>query len=109
VDSRDPDTVVVSAASGPWRAHSASEAQSVIYRRMADGEWERVTRGLPDADGTIVSSIAAARSSGTFYLANNRGIYSSDDSGLTWKRLEVLWSGEYQREHAWGIALGCEG
>ncbi len=109
VDPGEPDTIVISAASGPWSAHSASRAQSVVYRKVKSGSWEQVGDGLPDWEGTIVSCLTAGQSAGSFYLANNRGIYSSDDSGLTWNRLDVPWPEGYTKEHAWGIAVSGKG
>ena len=37
VDSGDPETVIVSAASSPWRAHARKAAEATIYRKT-DGE-----------------------------------------------------------------------
>ena len=48
VDSADPQTVIVSASLGAWQAHSIENANSVVYRRSADGEeWKIVSNSLP--------------------------------------------------------------
>lgn len=38
VDCKDPQTVIVSASSGPWQAHSLEDPLSSIYRKSGDDE-----------------------------------------------------------------------
>ena len=107
IDSRDQDLILVSASSSPFSAHHSTDAESFIYRKEnGQNEWNEVTRGLDDPSGTIISSLAASPSNkGEFFAANNRGVYQSQDSGITWKRLEIPWSKSYLVQHAWSICV----
>ncbi len=103
VDPTDPDAIVVSASSGPWSAHSSTEAESFIYIKTKDQNWKLVEKGLPEPGGTIISMLTA-NSSGEFYAANNRGVYCSV-AGTVWKKLDIPWPQSYLSQHPWGIAL----
>lgn len=93
VDPADPETVVVSAAEGPWTAYTPRNAEAYVYRRTAQGSWEMAMRGLPDAQGTTVSRFGTLPGdSGVVYAANNRGVYRSDDSGDSWNALDIPFS-----------------
>ena len=47
-----------------------------------------VSKGLPEPRGTIISILAAnPKVAGEFYAVNNRGIFCSTDSGISWKML----------------------
>jgi hypothetical protein len=110
VDSGDPQTVIVSASLGAWQAHSIENANSVVYRRSADDEeWKIVSNSLPDSNGTIITILASNPiNSGEFYAVNNRGIFSSTDSGFSWKALDIPWPKEYLLQHPWSLAVGKE-
>ena len=100
VDPADPDTAVVSAASGPFSAHSPATAQSTLYRRGDGGPWHEVRVGLPEPEGTVVSVLASnANEPGVFYALNNHGVYRSVDAGREWERLEMAWPERYLRQH----------
>lgn len=120
VDSGDPKTVIVSASQGPHRAYSLEDAESMIYRRSLsivedadddgsnnDEEWKLVSNGLPKPTGTLISSLAAnPKVPGTFYAVNNRGIFCSIDSGISWKMLDdIQWPKEYLSQHPWALAV----
>jgi len=121
VDSGDPKTVIISASQGPHRAYSLGDAESIIYRRSSsfsnvedpdndgnnDDEWKLISNGLPKPTGTLVSSLAAnPKVPGTFYAVNNRGIFCSTDSGISWKMLDdIQWPKEYLSQHAWALAV----
>jgi photosystem II stability/assembly factor-like uncharacterized protein len=109
VDSEDPETVIVSASSGPWQAHSAQEdAESFIYRRSEEGgaRWEPISKGLPDPRGTMIAIItASSNNAGEFYVISNHGIFCSTDSGLSWKALDISWPREYLSQHAWSLSI----
>ena len=77
VDSSDPQNVIVSASLGAWQAHNIENANSVVYRRSADGEnWTNISKGLPESKGTIITILASnAILNGEFYALNNRGIF----------------------------------
>jgi photosystem II stability/assembly factor-like uncharacterized protein len=92
VDPGDPDTVVVSATSGPGSAYRARGAEAYVYRRTRGSRWEPGMAGLPDARGTTASRFAThADEPGVIYAANNRGLFRSDDAGRTWKALDLSW------------------
>ena len=108
VDPADPQTIIVSASRSPWQAHSTEGANSLVYRRSAndDDEWKAISNGLPEPGGTIISILAvnpnAAR---IFYAINNRGIFSSTNSGVSWGMIDISWPKEYVSQHPWAIAV----
>lgn len=108
VDPGDPDTVIVSASSGPWVAYSPRNAEAYVYRQTARRPFELAMQGLPDAQGTTASRFAThPEEQGVVYAANNRGLYRSADAGRTWKVLEIPWP---PRALAQGVdALACLG
>jgi photosystem II stability/assembly factor-like uncharacterized protein len=106
VEPDDPETILISASRSAMSAHSAERAESWIYRRTSGEPWSVVTRGLPEARGTTISSLVAdPRDPGVVYAANNRGVYRSDDMGESWERLEIEWAEEYEGERVAGVAL----
>src|SRR5918994_7766530 len=107
VDSQDPQTLIVSASSGAWQAHNTEDAMSFIYRRSEDvREWQLVSKGLPESNGTIISIlVASSKNAGEFYALSNRGIFCSTDSGISWKALVISWPREYHSQHPWALAI----
>jgi hypothetical protein len=106
VEPDDPDTVVISASRSAMTAHSAERAESWIYRRTTGGPWRAISRGLPEAAGTTISSLVADPSDpGVVYATNNRGVYRSADMGESWERLGIAWAREYEAERVAGIAV----
>ena len=100
VDPADPDTVVISAAPGPYQAHNPAAPESAVYRRAAGEEWRRVTAGLPPERGMLASSLAADPAApGVFYAANSRGAFRSPDTGRTWEGLPIPWPDPEHRLH----------
>ena len=110
VNSSDPQNVIVSASLGAWQAHNIENANSVLYKRSADGEtWKNVSKGLPESKGTIITILASnPNSAGEFYALNNHGIFISDDSGISWVALEIPWPKEYLLQHPWSLAVRKE-
>jgi photosystem II stability/assembly factor-like uncharacterized protein len=108
VDSANPQTVIVSASLGPWEAHSIENAGTLIYRKSDDSEsWKAISDGLPKATGTIISILASnPKVAGEFYAVNNRGIYMSTNSGVSWRELDIQWPKEYLLQHPWSLAVG---
>jgi len=114
VPRSDPDTVVVSAASGARSAHSVGAAESLVYRTTDaaragagrdDGvEWSLAMDGLPEPEGTVRSDLAAGPD-GRLYALNNNGIYRSDDAGERWDRLGVEWPTEYESGTPHGMVV----
>ncbi|GAB7094430.1 glycosyl hydrolase [Halolamina litorea] len=82
----EPSTprVLLSAASGANDAHRRGE--SYLYRREGDA-WERLDgRGVPTGEGVYRAVLARGADEGTFWAANNHGLYRTDDGGDTWER-----------------------
>ena len=106
VDPADPDTVIVSAASGPYVAYSPRRAEAYVYRKTARRQFEQAMEGLPDGQGTIASRFATNPDEpGVVYAANNYGVFRTADAGRSWKALEIPWP---QRAFARGVdALVC--
>ena len=107
VDSGDPQIVIVSAATGPGKAYSAENAESFVYRRDKDNQkWKAVSNGLPEPRGTTVAVLTSDPSiAGQFYAVNNRGIFYSSDSGVSWKGLDIQWPREYLSQNPWALAV----
>ena len=80
---------------------------TLLYRRSADGEsWKVVSKGLPESSGTIITILASnPNSSEEFYALNNRGLFISTDSGVSWKSLDISWSKEYLLQHPFSLAV----
>jgi len=106
VDPADPDTVIVSAASGPFVAYSPRRAEAYVYRKTARHQFEQAMEGLPDGQGTIASRLATNPDEpGIIYAANNHGVFRTADAGRTWQALEIPWP---PRAFARGVdALAC--
>jgi hypothetical protein len=125
LDSGDPQNIVVSASQSAWQAHSNEDARSVVYRRTSSSveendtssqekeDWKIVSKGLPEPNGTIISVLAAnPKISGEFYAVNNRGIFCSIDSGISWEMLDeydgIQWPNEYLSQHPKALAVQDE-
>lgn len=94
------ETIIISASETYWQAHSIENANSVIYRRRSGEKWQMISEGLPTANGTIISILASNPSnSEEFYAINNRGIFRSSNSGISWRALDVDWPKEYLLQH----------
>lgn len=106
VDPADPDTIIVSAAAGPWVAYNPRNAEAHVYRKTAGRSFELAMEGLPDAQGTTASRFSTHPDErGVIYAANNQGAFLSSDAGRTWQALEIPWP---QRAFARGVdALAC--
>jgi photosynthesis system II assembly factor YCF48-like protein len=108
VNPSDPQNVIVSASQSPWRAHSIEGAHSLIYRKSREnnGEWKVISDGLPEPSGTIISMLAAnPNAAEEFYAINNRGLFFSTNSGISWSMLDISWPKEYLSQHPWAIAV----
>ncbi len=106
VDPADPETVLVSAAASPWKAHNPTRADSTIYCKEAGGPWREVTAGLPETEGRVVSILAANEAEpGVFYALTNLGLYRSPDAGLSWESLHLAWPDRYHRQNQRGLAV----
>lgn len=107
-DLADPETLVLSAASGPRAAHGAPSAASAVYRRSAGGDWQPVTAGLPPERGTLASSLVASPTEPhVFYAANNHGVYQSDDAGGSWRQLDIPWPERARSQRPESVAVAA--
>ncbi|MFB6160463.1 MAG: WD40/YVTN/BNR-like repeat-containing protein [Haloferacaceae archaeon] len=84
VDPGAPDRLLCSAASGASAAHRRP-AESYLYRRVGDGDWERAS-GLPTGEG-VTRAVLAADGAGACYAASNAGVHRTADWGETWERV----------------------
>jgi photosystem II stability/assembly factor-like uncharacterized protein len=90
-DPSDPDTMYVSAARGPGRAHGRGPAQAVIYRSRGGAAWEALAGGLPTPlDGFPYALLTDPGSPGHLYAGLSTGaVWFSADHGDHWSRLDV--------------------
>jgi len=92
VDPADPNTVIVSAASGPFVAYSPRRAEAYVYRKTARSRYGLAMEGLPDGQGTIASRLATnPNEPAVIYAANNHGVFRTADAAQTWQALEIPW------------------
>ena len=101
-DPGDPGTVLVSAARGAYAAHS-QPAESYVYRRAGEADWERV-EGLPTGEG-VIRAVLAPVDDATFVAANNRGVFRTTDTGDTWTALDVGWADRFDEQTVRGLAV----
>ncbi|ELY92908.1 hypothetical protein C483_06230 [Natrialba hulunbeirensis JCM 10989] len=129
-DPTDPERVLVSSASGASSAHTASRAESYVYRRSgsgsesgtgsrsgsgsrsasespAEGEpWERLDgTGLPMGDGVVRAVFAAAEESGAIFGVNNQGLFRTEDFGDSWDRVDIEWPEGAETQTPRGLAV----
>lgn len=86
---------------------TTESAESLVYRRSLEEDdgnsevWKPITNGLPEPRGTIISIIITNQKvAGEFYAINNRGIFCSTDSGISWKMLDgIARPKEYLLQH----------
>jgi photosystem II stability/assembly factor-like uncharacterized protein len=101
----DPETVLVSSASGASAAHGHANAESYLYRKRGGEPWERLDdRGIPTGEGVLRAVLAPAGGE-SFYALNNRGLYRSDDAGGAWERLDLTWPERFRSETASGLVV----
>jgi photosystem II stability/assembly factor-like uncharacterized protein len=110
VDSENPNNIIVSASQTAIQAHSIEHANSLIYKKSSedrDAQWMAISDGLPGPSGTTISRLAADPTAGIFYAVNNRGIFSSIDSGVSWRTLDISWPKEYLFQHPSALAVAA--
>jgi hypothetical protein len=88
-DPVDADTMYVSAARGPVRAHGEGSARAVIYRSRGGGPWEALSGGLPTPlDGFPYALLTDPGSPGHLYAGLSTGdVWFSADHGDRWAPL----------------------
>jgi photosystem II stability/assembly factor-like uncharacterized protein len=107
VDSGNPQVVIVSASLGPNKAYSTENAESFVYRKDEySRKWRAVSNGIPEPSGTTITLLVAnPKVSGEFYAVNNRGLFVSTDSGVSWRKLDTSWPREYLPQTPWALAV----
>jgi hypothetical protein len=53
----------------------------------------------------MMSFTSNVKTPGEFYAVNNHGLFFSNDSGSSWKKLDILWPREYLQQTPWAIAI----
>jgi photosystem II stability/assembly factor-like uncharacterized protein len=105
VDPGDPETVVISAATGAYSAHDPDSATTYVYRKEhAEGQWRVAMDGMPDARGTV-RAVLATDGPGEFYALTNRGLFESVDSAHSWQALDIEWPDAYTQRVGHGLAV----
>ena len=102
IDPGQPDTVVVSASSGPYSAYIAGRSDGRLYRRVTPDRWERVRDGWPEPPSTIAPLLCAGAKAGELWAADERGVHVSQDGGKSWRPVV---SYPTPPEHLRGLAL----
>jgi photosystem II stability/assembly factor-like uncharacterized protein len=87
VGPNDPESVVVSAATGARSAHDP-EGEAAVYRRVGDEPWQVAMDGLPGPSGWGRPVLAAGETH--VYALSNRGLFRSEDR-RRWTRLDIEW------------------
>lgn len=106
VDPGDPDRVIVSAATGARRAHTAGRADARVYRREG-GSWTELD-GLPTGDG-VTRPVFASTGPGTVIAASNQGVSRSTDWGTSWDRIDddlgIGWTDTFGTDTCRGLSV----
>lgn len=106
VDADDPDTVLVSAATGARTAHTPDRADAYVYRKRGDDPWKRLDdRGLPMGEGVVRAVLQRGTTGGEFYTVTNRGLYRSTNGGDRWVPLDVDWPEPFGSQTPRGLAV----
>lgn len=99
VNSEKDYNFVIATSNSPYNAHHYGEDTfSTLYYVDDSDQWTEVTAGLPEREGTLVSAVS--ESMGVFYVANNKGIFYSEDGGQQWSSLNISWPEELTQQHA---------
>jgi photosystem II stability/assembly factor-like uncharacterized protein len=88
VDVDDPDRWYVSAAHGPYEAHSGGPAQAGLYRWEGAGPWEPIEAGLPRPLDSMPYALGTSAGEVFAGLADGR-LFHSADRGDTWEEVPV--------------------
>lgn len=104
INSNNAENIVISTSNSPMNAHSyGSHTFSTIYAidKSQDNAWIEATEGLPSTNGTLISAVTER--DGIFYIANNKGIFSSDNGGKSWHPLNITWPYELTEQHVYQL------
>nr|WP_089877323.1 hypothetical protein [Halogeometricum limi] len=101
----DSSRVLLSAAQSARAAHNVGDAESYLYRREGDEEWERLDAGIPTGAGVARAVLARGHSEGAFYAVTNHGLFRTDDGGDSFARVAVDWPDAFERQLPRGLAV----
>ena len=105
VDAGDPDRVLLSAARSAREAHTAAHAETYVYRRVGDGDWERLDgHGLPTGEG-VTRPVLTRGGAGEFFALSNRGLFRTADAGDSWGAVGIEWPEGFESATARGLAV----
>jgi hypothetical protein len=105
VDPATPNTVLLSAASGPRSAHNPAIAESYVYRHRAGERWTRCDADLPAGEGLLRPVLAPGNAPGEFYALTNHGLYRSADAGETFDLLDIPWPERFDSQTPQGLVV----
>lgn len=92
------EQVYITLSPGPMKAHSHSDARAGIFRRDGAGPWRKLQGGLPEPLDHMPYALVTHASSPGYLLAglSNGDLWESDDSGDSWSRMEISFSGVHR-------------
>lgn len=90
VDPGDASNRLAGAASSARRAHTLESADTTVYRREADTQWERAQAGLGPSDGQVRPVFATNETPSRAYALTNRGLFRTDDWGGSWEESAAI-------------------
>ncbi|GAA4467974.1 hypothetical protein [Novipirellula rosea] len=106
VDSADPECRIISSAASPQRSHFKADAESFIYRRTANSQWQQVNVGLPNPSGRRTAVLAAHPSEPhNFFTVWESDLFRSIDGGESWQQLDVNWPDDFKVNEPRGLAV----
>ncbi|QFU81516.1 beta propeller repeat protein [Natronorubrum aibiense] len=109
VDPADRDAVILSSARGASSAHTTARAESYIYRRTGESDWDRLDdRGIPMGDGVVRAVFDTPGTDGVVYALHNRGVFVSEEFGDSWHRLDIDWDEPLETQAPRGLAVVSE-
>jgi hypothetical protein len=87
-------------------AHHYQMYHSFLIRRERHAPRQRVADDLPQSEGMGISVIGGGNHErGTFYAANNLGVFRSQDGARRWQALDLSWPERFRRQHVQGMAV----
>lgn len=106
VNHADPDTIIASASKSPRNAYQPQGAESVLVRKEGKESWNVIEAGLPQATAsTAFHLMTHPTKANHFYALNNRGLFQSQDGGLTWDKIALEWPVHLTEKRIYGCQL----
>ncbi|MFC4439304.1 MULTISPECIES: WD40/YVTN/BNR-like repeat-containing protein [Natrialbaceae] len=105
-DPGDPESVLLSSASGAGSAHTAGSAESYVYRKSGEDAWKRLDdSGIPTGEGVVRAVFASGADARVVYGVNNQGLFVTRDFGDSWERVEIDWAEGLEAQAPRGLAV----